>query len=105
MSDSICGMIGLAMRAGCVAAGTESAIAELQKHRSRMILMDEDASENTRKRLQDKCSFYHARLYVLPKGYLDRSLGKSGRMAAAVKTGNFDRQLMIMLDKDKNPAE
>lgn len=52
------GMIGLCVRAGRAAFGSEACEALVRSGRLRLVIVAEDASENTQKRMQDKCTTY-----------------------------------------------
>ncbi len=52
------GMIGLCVRAGRAAFGGEACEALVRKNAVQLIIVAEDASENTKKRVQDKCTTY-----------------------------------------------
>ena len=47
-------LIGLAMRAGKVVSGDDSTLLELKKGRVKLVLIAEDASNNTQKLFKDK---------------------------------------------------
>lgn len=104
MNEKVKGMLGLAMRAGCVTDGTERAIGEVQHGKSALMLLDANASANTAKRVKDKCLFYGADVFTLPGGFLDEATGKSGRMAVAIKKGGFEKQIRNLLSEDEDPA-
>lgn len=99
------GILGLATRAGQLVTGVEMAADAVRSGKSRVVLMDADASENARKRLSDTCKFYGAQLIGTSAGFLDAACGKSGRMAAAVKTGGFAKKIVaLMSDVPKQDA-
>lgn len=92
-SAKILGLLGLCARAGRLICGTPL-ICESLKARKEilMVLMAEGVSENTRKRLSDRCGFYGVRLAEVrvTTGELAHALGKSGELAAVgVTDPNF----------------
>ena len=105
MDDRIKGMLGLAMRAGCITDGTERALNEVRKKNSSLILLDTASSANTQKQVKDKCAFYGSTVIMVPAGLLDAALGKSGRMVAAVKKGGFDTRLRELIEQDGSSAK
>ncbi|MBE6556616.1 MAG: hypothetical protein E7664_02595 [Ruminococcaceae bacterium] len=50
----------------------------------RLVFAASDISENTKKRIMDRCAFYHVRLVMLPCGgeALAEAVGKSAPLAA-----------------------
>lgn len=51
-------LLGLAMRAGKVVTGEELTIGDIRSNKAKYIFVAADASENTRKKIKDKCSYY-----------------------------------------------
>ena len=65
--------------------------------RVRLVIAASDNSENTAKRLRDRCAFYGVRLVVAEEdgASLSDAIGKSGRVAAAAIT---DEQLCRLVE-------
>ena len=73
------------------------------KAKPRLVLMARDVSDNTKKRLQDKCTFYGVQLLVLPIDtiLLAHTVGKSsGLDAVAVIDENFCRLITDAFAKE-----
>ena len=51
-------LLGLAMRAGRLVTGEELTIKDIQKNKSAFVFIAADASDNTRKKITDKCTYY-----------------------------------------------
>lgn len=81
--------IGLCRKAGRVVIGTD-AVCEALRGREKPfgVFAANDVSENTEKRLRDKCATYGVPLRVLPAGgdALAHALGKSAVTAAVAVT-------------------
>ena len=74
------------------------------KGKPKLVLMAEDVSENTRKRLQDKCSFYDVPLMCLPVDTitLAHAVGKTASLGAVGLTDeNFCRLVTDAIRKEK----
>ena len=90
MNDKLALMIGMCARARRIVIGTDqicTALADKKKtNRPHLVLEASDVSENTHKRLTDKCSFYSVRKCVIPltASELAHSIGKGGSAVAAV---------------------
>ena len=87
-------LLGLAARAGAVKSGgflTEKAI---QSGEAVFVIIAEDASPGTKKRIQDKCKFYHVP-YVLcdTQEGLGHRIGKEARSCLALTDINFGKQI------------
>ena len=92
-AGSVLGALGICAKAGKLICGTPL-ICEALKAKKKIFLVVEasDNSENTQKRLRDRCGFYgvEKRLLNANGDALARALGKSGRVSAAAIT---DEQL------------
>jgi len=56
--EKILNLLGLAMRAGKLVTGEELTIGDIRSNKAKFVLVAADASENTRKKIKDKCSYY-----------------------------------------------
>lgn len=90
---NVLGALGICAKAGRLICGTPL-ICEALKAKKQIFLVVEasDNSENTQKRLRDRCEFYGVKKVRLEcdGDALAKALGKSGRVAAAAIT---DEQL------------
>ena len=83
--------IGLAAKAGKVVAGTPLICESLRakgKGKPSVVLLGNDCSENTLKKLTDKCAFYEVRRVILPisMSELSDAVGKRSVVAAIAIT-------------------
>jgi len=60
--SDISGALGMCVRAGACSFGFDSALKMLRKNKSRLVIVDEDASEKTKKRITDKCVHYNTEI-------------------------------------------
>ena len=94
MSDHRLSLLGLAARAGAVQSGgflTEKAV---QQGSAVFVIIAEDASANTRKKIQDKCTYYHVPYVVCEtQDTLGHMIGKGTRSSVAVTDRNFGTQI------------
>ena len=78
--------VGLAARARAIVCGTEQICDSLRQEKKKPFLVIEaaDTSENTHKRLHDKCSYYGVRLERIEADTvaLGHSVGKQAAIAA-----------------------
>ena len=82
--------LGLAAKAGRVASGefqTENAV---RKGRAKVVLIAADASENTKKKFQNMCSFYKIPVFIMTdKVTLGHRIGREMRTSAAITDENL----------------
>ena len=82
MMNNIYKMLGLSVRAGGAVFGEGAAKDSLRANTSGLVIVSEDASENTKKKFRQSAEFYHTPYFEFGDRY---SLGKaSGREFAIV---------------------
>lgn len=83
-------MLGLAARSRNVASGgfaTENAV---KSGKAYLVIVSEDASDNTKKKFRNMCEFYKVPFYLFDeKGRLGHSMGKEERTSLAVTNAGF----------------
>jgi ribosomal protein L7Ae-like RNA K-turn-binding protein len=84
--------LGLAMRAGKVSSGEESVLEEIRSGRAKLVILANDASSNTVKKVTDKCRTYEVPVLRLgEKEELGRAIGKEQRAVLALLDEGFAR--------------
>lgn len=87
--------LGLCQRAGRLASGEEAVLKALKNGTARLVLVSEDASENTRKRLEDKCLSSNVTLLRIgDRKLLGQAIGKGERVAIAVLDAGFAQAIL-----------
>ena len=82
--------LGLAMRAGKIINGDEGVLESIRNGKAKLVIVAEDASQNTRKKFQDKCKFYRVKLVLCcSRSELGASIGKSERVSIAITDTGF----------------
>ena len=82
-------MLGIAMRAGALTLGESGTDKAIAAGEAGLVLVDAEASDNTRKRFADSCAYYGAPMLLTAGGRLGIAVGKPGRMSAAVRKGTL----------------
>ncbi len=90
--------IGLAMKAGKIASGDFSVEKAVRSGTAKLVMLDESASENTKKQWRDACSFRNIPLIRIRA--MGSAIGKPARMVAAVTDEGFSA--MIIKNSNKN---
>ena len=93
-------MLGIAMRAGALTLGESGVRQAVQSGKACMVLVDEAASENTKKRFRDCCAYYGTALFETRADRLGQAIGKPGRMSAAVAKGTLGDKLSAMAQRE-----
>ena len=99
--SAVSGLLGLACRAWQIALGADIALQEIRAGKAALALLDAGASEGTRKKLLDACTFRSVPVYTLPENEISRACGRDGRMAAAVRKGNLANRMQELLSENE----
>ena len=96
-SSKVLSLVGLATRAGKTVSGEFSTEKSVKTGKGFLVLVAEDASENTRKKFRDMCDFYEVPVYVFGD---KEELGKYCA-SLAVQDENFAKAIMKELEKSQ----
>lgn len=88
--EKISRLLGLAMRSRNLVFGESNCLNAIKSSKAKLVFISSDASENTRKRLQDKCSFRNIHTSgVFDRYELGKIIGKDFSVCIAVTDKNF----------------
>ena len=77
-NQKICGLIGLATKAGKIVAGTDACIQEIEKRNVKLLILAVDASDRTKNTFKEKCKEFNINIYEkLTINEISNSIGKS----------------------------
>ena len=97
----ILSLFGLAARAGRLASGEFQTETAVKEGTACLVVVAEDASNNTRKLFQDKCSFYKVPVITLgTKEELGHAIGKEYRASLAILDAGFAEAVMKKLNQE-----
>lgn len=106
--DKIYSMLSLAMKAGKLASGEFSTEKSIKGGTARLVIVSEDASDNTKKMFSNMCAFYKVPRYFFgTKETLGHAIGKTMRSSLAVTDENFTKSLLenLKLSEQSNHCE
>ncbi|WP_017727353.1 YlxQ family RNA-binding protein [Halalkalibacterium ligniniphilum] len=93
-------LLGLAARARQLVTGEELVIKEVRKRGLALVLLSSDASEQTKKKVLDKCGYYNIPVRIVADRYaLGQAIGKPERVVIGVKDVGFGKKLTAMIDQ------
>ena len=99
-NNKVLSLLGLATKAGKVASGEFSTEKSVKTGKGFLVLVADDASQNTRKKFQNMCDFYEVPIYFIAnKEDLGRFCGKEFRASLAVQDENFAKAMLKELQK------
>jgi ribosomal protein L7Ae-like RNA K-turn-binding protein len=96
-------MLGLAMKAGKVVSGEFATDKGVKTGKASLVIVSEDASDNTKKMFSNMCEFYKVPIfYYGTKDELGHSIGKAMRSSLAITDENFANSLIKHLKQSVN---
>ena len=93
-------LLGLCRRAGRLVSGQEMVETGIRDGSALLVLVAADASDNTKKRFRDKCTYYEVPFYcVFSKEKIGAALGYELRAAVAVTDEGFAKKMTRLLNE------
>ena len=100
MQNKVLSLVGLAMKAGKVVSGEFSTEKAVKEGKAALVIVAEDASDNTKKLFDDKCDFYQVPVYVYgDKEIIGHAIGKELRASLAIVDAGFAKSIERELQK------
>ena len=100
MQNRILSLVGLAMKAGKVVSGEFSTEKAVKEGKASLVIVAEDASDNTKKLFLDKCDFYQVPVYIYgDKEQIGNAIGKELRASLAIVDTGFAKSIERELQK------
>lgn len=92
-------LIGLATKAGETASGEFSTEKAVKKGKAHLVVVSEEASDNTKKMFMNLCTYYKVPIcYFGKKGELGRVMGKEQRASLAITDEGFARAIVKQMN-------
>ena|SRR5690625_304318 len=89
-SQNILQLLGIATRAGKIVTGEDLTVREIQAGKAKLVIVSNDASANTMKKVTDKCNFFNVEKHVFgSREELGHAMGKESRVVLAVMDAGF----------------
>ena len=90
MVDRVLSMLGIAAKAGKVVSGEFSTEKAVKTGKAYLVIVSEEASDNTKKMFENMTEFYEVPMYVFgTKDELGRCIGKEFRASLAIIDENL----------------
>lgn len=87
-------LIGLSQKAGKIASGEFSVEKTVKMGKARLVIVAEDASDNTKKKFTNMCDYYKVPCYFLgSKIQLGNAIGKEFRASLAITDENLAKAI------------
>ena len=101
--DKILSLLSLATKAGRTKSGGFQTEQAVKTGTAFLVIVTEDASENTKKKFRNMCSFYEVPIYFYgDKDTLGHAMGKEFRASLAVLDEGFAKGMKKHMDTQEN---
>lgn len=98
MNKSYLNLLGIAYRARKCTLGEDLIIKDIQNKKAKIVLIANDISDKTKKKMIDKCTTYEVDYIVVDdRETLGQAMGKSGRVAIAITDYGFAKKFRTLL--------
>ena len=94
-------LIGLATKAGRTVSGEFSTEKEVKSGRASLVIVADDASDNTKKKFKNMCDYYHVPIcFYKDKDTLGHAMGKQFRASLAILDEGFATGIRKNMDTE-----
>ena len=101
-NDKVLAYLGLATRAGKLQSGEFSTEKSVKAGKAAMVIVAEDASNNTKKKFTNMCTFYKVPIYIYgTKETLGASIGRELRASLALEDTGFCNAIKKQIDSER----
>lgn len=99
MTDKIISTIALCQKSGNLVSGEQNCEKAIRSKEAKLIIVANDASDNTKKKFTNSSKYYQIPLYLfLTKEELGMITGKAVRSVLVVKNEDFSNALMKLFE-------
>jgi len=93
-------LLSLSAKAGMLRTGEETAEKLLQSGDACLVIIAGDASDNTKRKFDNKCFYYEVPIRVFgDRAELSKCVGKQNRTVYVVTDGGFAARLLALIDE------
>ena len=101
--SKVLSLIGLATKAGKTVSGEFCTEKEVKSGKASLVIVADDASDNTKKKFRNMCDFYHVPIcFYKDKDTLGHAMGKQFRASLAILDQGFAKGIRESMDAEDN---
>lgn len=98
-NERLCGLLGLATRAGKAVFGTEACKSSIEKKKVKLIIMTEDAADRTKTNFKEICNKTKIPIWEgLTIGSLSKAIGKQNKAVIGITDVNFSKEILKIIN-------
>mgnify|MGYP000700499709 CR=1 FL=1 len=96
-------LLGLAFRSGNLVSGEFATREAVRKKAATLVIVANDASDNTKKKFRNMCEFYEVPIYFYKdKDTLGHAMGKEFRASLAILDEGFAKEITKQMKTEDN---
>ena len=102
MNKKYLNLLGLANVAKGIVSG-ETLIKSIAANETKLVVIANDASANTKKKITDKCHFYHVDYFIVDENIetISKAVGKNNRVALGIINQGFAKKIKELINNEK----
>ena len=101
MEKKVLSLLGLSAKSGNLVSGEFSTEKAVKEHKAALVVVAEDASDNTKKSFSNMGAYYHVPMSVFAdKETLGHAIGKQFRASVAVTQDGFAKAILKLTESD-----
>ena len=102
MNKKYLNLLGLANVAKGIVSG-ETLIKSIAANETKLVVIANDASANTKKKITDKCHFYHVDYFIVDENIetISKAVGKNNRVALGITNQGFAKKIKELINNEK----
>lgn len=98
MKNKVLSLLGFAAKSGNISSGDGTVLNDIRKGKAYLVIVAEDASDNTKKKFEDKSASYGVKMFLFGKSQeLSKAIGKNNRTVIAIKNIDFAQKINELL--------
>ncbi len=98
-NTKLCGLIGIATKAGRIVYGTDACLEEIKKEKVSLILVAKDASDRTKNTFKQEAEKYHITICeILSIEEISKAIGKVNKAVIGIKDIGFSKKVISIIN-------
>ena len=99
INNKICGLLGLARRAGKLSFGTEACKKEIESNKVKLIIIAADAAERTKMSFNKICNSKKIPIFeILNIDEISNAIGQSNKAVIGIRDVNFSKEIIKIIN-------
>ncbi|WP_331721846.1 L7Ae/L30e/S12e/Gadd45 family ribosomal protein [Alkalithermobacter thermoalcaliphilus] len=98
MNNKVLSLLGLTAKGANLVSGEDTTLNEIKKGKIKLVIISQDASDNTKKKFIDKAKFRDIDYVIFSTKFeLGKAIGKNERAVIGIKNINLARQIKNLI--------